>query len=60
MEQMGRVFVAANENPKTAPVVQANKLKEILPGSIENFHEALDQLEHELVCLLVKDPTAVA
>jgi hypothetical protein len=57
---MGRVFVAANENPENPPVVQANKLKEILPGSIDNFHEALDQLEHELVCLLVKDSTAMA
>ena len=60
MEQMGRVFVAANENPKTPPVVQANKLKEILPASIDNFHEALDQLEHELVCLLVKHSAAMA
>lgn len=49
IEQMGRVFVAYNENPKVAPTVQAHKLAQILPGATDNFHSALDQLEHELV-----------
>ena len=49
VEQMARIFMAANENPTTRPVVQGNKLKAMLPAATDNFHTALDQLEHELV-----------
>jgi hypothetical protein len=51
VEQMAKIFMAANENPTTRPVVQGNKLKAMLPGATNNFHTALDQLEHELVRL---------
>ena len=49
VEQMAKIFMAANENPTTRPVVQGNNLKAMLPGATDNFHTALDQLEHELV-----------
>lgn len=59
MEQMGWIFVAYNENPKVCPTVQANKLAQILPGANDNFHDALDQLEHELVRLDVDSYVAI-
>ncbi|KAK3708541.1 hypothetical protein LTR37_011436 [Vermiconidia calcicola] len=48
LEQTGRVFAAAQNDTKNVPVVQISKLKQIIPGSTDRFHMALDQLEHEL------------
>ncbi|KAK5136962.1 hypothetical protein LTR08_001469 [Meristemomyces frigidus] len=48
LEQTGRLFAAANGGSKSAPAAQASKLKKELPGSINRFHDALDQLEDEL------------
>lgn len=49
LEQTGRIFAAVNDNPKVLPVAQATKLKKDIPVVNERFHEALDQLEDELV-----------
>ncbi|KAK3046627.1 hypothetical protein LTR09_011909 [Extremus antarcticus] len=48
LEQTGRLLAASNKDDKAVPVAQASRLKQILPGSIDRFHHALDQLEDEL------------
>lgn len=49
--QTARLYKSARDPNKAAPVAQATKLKRMLPDSIRNFHEALDELEDELVSL---------
>ncbi|KAI6911793.1 hypothetical protein KC318_g3865 [Hortaea werneckii] len=46
--QTARLYKSARDPNKAAPVAQATKLKRMLPDSIRNFHEALDELEDEL------------
>ncbi|KAI7086862.1 hypothetical protein KC356_g4698 [Hortaea werneckii] len=46
--QTARLYKSARHPNKAAPVAQATKLKRMLPDSIRNFHEALDELEDEL------------
>ena len=42
------MFAAAQNDPKAVPVVPISKLKQLIPGSTDRFHMALDQLEDEL------------
>lgn len=50
LEQTGRIFSASNKNPDATPTAQMTRLKNMLPESMDRFHQALDQLEDELVC----------
>lgn len=52
LEQTARVFSAASKNSKTNSTAQASKLKSLLPESVYRFHDALDQLEDELVSMI--------
>ena len=45
----GKLFAAAHANPKSPPVAQASQLRHVLPSATNRFHEALDQLEEEIV-----------
>jgi hypothetical protein len=38
-----------NANPKAPPASQLTKLKHVVPLASGQFHDALDQLENELV-----------
>lgn len=49
LEQAGRVFAAVDTTGKRIPTAQVNKLKQIIPRAQNNFHDALDLLEDELV-----------
>lgn len=49
LEQTGRVFGALSSNPKSHPTAQLTKLRHTLPVASNIFHDALDQLETELV-----------
>lgn len=51
LEQTGRVFAAMSANPKERPVAQIAKLQNVIPVAERRFHNALDQLEDELVGL---------
>jgi hypothetical protein len=43
------IFKASQPDSKSSPVAHLSQLKHILPGSIDRYHNALDQLEDELV-----------
>lgn len=49
LEQTARVLATANSNNNATIGAQATKLRQVLPGSKRRFHEALDELETELV-----------
>ena len=50
--QIARFFQAANGDNKAAPAAQLSKLKTLLPHSINDWHEALDVLDEQLVSVL--------
>lgn len=43
------MFAAIASSPKIPPVAQITKLQHVLPGASSRFHQALDQLENDLV-----------
>lgn len=55
LQQTGRVLKASNSDQKGLPVAQLSLLRQMLPGSVDRFHNALDQLEDELVSVSIAD-----
>lgn len=51
LENLGRTLSAYAKQDKSSLVSHTAKLKRQLPKSIASFHEALDQLEEDLVSL---------
>ncbi|EMC98206.1 hypothetical protein BAUCODRAFT_155413 [Baudoinia panamericana UAMH 10762] len=48
LEQTGRLFAAANTEGRSAAAAHAVRLKRELPGYINRYHDALDQLDEQL------------
>jgi hypothetical protein len=49
LEQTARLIKAASKDSKEIPLPQLLKLKQVVPAAQDRFHNALDQLEDELV-----------
>ena len=49
LEQTGRIFSESAKGHNNGAIAQGTRLKQILPTAINGFHEALDELETELV-----------
>lgn len=49
LEHTGRIFTAARSGGKAAPAVRTSRLKREFPRSVGRFHDALDELQDEIV-----------
>lgn len=49
LEYTGRVFAAAKASKRSTALASSSQLRQILPGSVSSYHEALDTLDEQLV-----------
>lgn len=49
LEQTGRLFQEGSKGGNNSIIAHGTKLKQILPRATAGFHDALDELETELV-----------